>query len=178
MEGTGTGSLGIPQGYPCQSLLGLEADVAGHDKLADLNFDVEDLARHEKLLALLGNGKTVFAGEGARLDTNPDKGGGNRLPNETNAGKVCARPLHPLGLEDVMDLKSEVVLPDSLQRVVADGPKLLALEVRIRAGGQLPSIGARASHKDWLGVQPVIVVLGLHIGDREAKRSGGALRRG
>jgi hypothetical protein len=43
---------------------------------------------------------------------------------------------------------------------------------------RLPSIGACASHEDWLGVQSVIVVLGLQIGDREAKRSGDTLRRG
>jgi hypothetical protein len=36
--------------------------------------------------------------------------------------------------------------------VVADGLKLLAREVRLRAGGRVPSIGASASHEDWLGV--------------------------
>ena len=41
-----------------------------------------------------------------------------------------------------------------------------------------PSIGARASNEDWLGVQLVVVVFSLQIGDREAKRSGDALRRG
>ena len=41
-----------------------------------------------------------------------------------------------------------------------------------------PSIGARASNEDWLGVELVVVVLSLRIGDREAKRSGDALRGG
>src|SRR6266702_718635 len=181
-EGTKGGGQGLKQlGRGVEGADGLPelgADVADHDRLADLDFDIEDLACHEKLLALLGNGETVFAREGVRLDANPDDDRGNRLSDETDASNVCACPLHPLGLEDVVDLKSKVVLPDCLQGVVADSPKLLALEVCLRASGPLPSIGARASHKDWLGVQPVIVVLGLHIGDREAKRSGGALRRG
>lgn len=70
-----------------------QADVAGHDRLADLNFDVVDLARHEKLLALFGNSETVFAGEGARLDADPDEDGGDGLSDETDASDVRARPL-------------------------------------------------------------------------------------
>ena len=62
--------------------------------------------------------------------------------------------------------------------MVADGLKLLPPEVRLRASGWLSGIGACASDEDWLGVQLVIVVLSLQIGDREGKRSGDALRRG
>ena len=53
--------------------------MACHERLADLDFDVKYLARHENLLALLGNGKTIFAGEGVRLDADPDDGGGGGL---------------------------------------------------------------------------------------------------
>ena len=56
----------------------LGTDVACHERSADIDFDVEYLAHHEKLLALLGNGETVFAGEGVRLDANPDDGRGRR----------------------------------------------------------------------------------------------------
>ena len=84
-----------------------------------------------------------------------------------------------------MGLKSKVVLPNCLQGMVADGPKLLAQEVCLRATRPLPSIGACASHKDCLGVQSVVVVLDLHIRDRDrvvedrvVEGSGGALGRG
>ena len=84
----------------------LGTNVACHERFADLDFDVEYLARQEKLLALLGNSETVFAGEGVRLDANPDDGGGGGLSDETDASDVRARLLHPLGLENVVDPKS------------------------------------------------------------------------
>ena len=84
----------------------LGTDVACHERSADLDFDVEYLARHEKLLARLGNGETVFAGEGVRLDADPDDGGGGGLSDETDSCDVRARSLHPLGLDNVVDLKS------------------------------------------------------------------------
>ena len=73
---------------------------------ADLDFDVDYPARHEKLLALLGNSETVFAGEGVRLDADSDDGGGGGLSVETDSCDVRARSLHPLGLENVVNPKS------------------------------------------------------------------------
>jgi len=61
--------------------------------------------------------------------------------------------------------------------VVSDSPKLLDRKAWPGAGGLLPSIGARVSHEDGLGGQPVIIVLGLNIGERETKRSRAVLRR-
>jgi hypothetical protein len=130
----------------------LRANVAGHDRLADLDFGIEDLTRHEKLLALLGNSTTVFAGEGVRLDTDPDEDGGSGLFNKTDASDIRARPHNPLGLEDVVDLESKVVLPDRFQGVVANSPKLPEPEVCLRASGRRPSIGPSASYEDCLGV--------------------------
>ena len=46
----------------------------------------------------------------------------------------------------------------------------LEWEVRLRASGQLPSIGARASYEDGLGRQPVIIVLGLDIGEGDEEK--------
>ena len=68
------------------------------------------------------------------------------------------------GIEDVVDLGGKLVLPDLPHGMVADNPKLLEWKVRLRAGGQLPSIDAHASHEDGLGGQPGIIVLGLDIG--------------
>ena len=51
--------------------------------------------------------------------------------------------------------------------MVANDPRLFEWKLCLGAGGQLPSIGVRASHKDGLGGQPVIIVLGLDIGERE-----------
>jgi hypothetical protein len=73
----------------------LGTDVAGHDRLTDFDFGVEDLVRYEKLLSLLGNGETVFTGEGVRLDADPDEDGGDGLSNETDVSDVRAHPLHP-----------------------------------------------------------------------------------
>jgi len=103
------------------------------------------------------------------LDADPDNDGGDGLAFEADLNKVHARPLHAHGIEDVVELKSNFVLPDFPEGVIADGPKLFGWKVRLGASGQLPSIGARASHKDALGGQPVIIVLGLDIGKREAK---------
>ena len=62
--------------------------------------------------------------------------------------------------------------------MVADWPKLLTPEVSLWACGWLPSIVPCASHKDWPGGKPMVVVLGLEIGGREERSSGGARRRG
>lgn len=161
--GQGLEQLGSVEG--ADGLLELGADVAGHGRLADL-------IRYEKLLALLGNGKTVFTGEGVRLDANSDEEGGDGLSDETDARDVRDRPLHPLGPEDIVNPRSEVILPDRLRGVVADGLILLAREVRLREGGRLPSIGASASHEDLLRVQPVIVP-----GLRPDQRQGGEKKR-
>ena len=133
----------------------------------DLNFDIENLARHKKPLALLGNSESVFSGEGVMLDTDPDHDGG-RLSYTTNANNLYARTLNPLRTEDVIGLKSELVLPDCDQGVVSDRPKKLFFwPVHVK------SIGARASHKDWLGGQPIVVKLGLQIGAGGARGRGG-----
>ena len=134
-----------------------------------------DVVRYKKLLALLSSGEAIFARERVGLHADPDDDGGNGLSDDTDANRVHARPVHALGLENIVDLMSEVVFPDCAQGMVADDPKLLERKVRLGAGGWLPSIGACTSHKDRLGVQPVIIVLGLEIGEREAKSSG-ALR--
>jgi len=89
-----------------------------------------------------------------------------------------------------VDLRAKTV-PDPVQGVVADGPKLLARGVSPRACRQLPSIVPRASHENWPGAQPIIVVLGLqvgdrcsgdlsrgHVGDREQKKICSALQSG
>jgi len=59
--------------------------------------------------------------------------------------------------------------------MVADN--LRALSGRYASGLVGSFLGARASHKDGLRGQPVIIVLNLDIGEKEAKRSCGALRR-
>jgi hypothetical protein len=100
------------------------------------------------------------------LDADPDDDGGDEFAFEADSNKVHARPLHAHGIEDVVDLKSKLVLQDLPEGV---GPKLLGRKVRLGTSGQLPSIGARVSHEDALGGQPVIIVLGFDIGKREAK---------
>ena len=109
-DGTKGGGQGLEQlGSGVKGADGLPklgTNMACHERFADLDFDVEYLARQEKLLALLGNSETVFAGEGVRLDADPDDGGGGGLSDETDASNVRARLLHPLGLENVVDPKS------------------------------------------------------------------------
>jgi hypothetical protein len=83
--------------------------------------------------------------------------------------KVHARPLCAHGIKDVVDLKSKLVLPGRLSSI----PKLFEWKVHLGAQG----ISACASHKDGLGGQPMITVLGFDIGEKEAKKSSGTLRR-
>ncbi len=60
-----------------------------------------------------------------------------------------------------MELESQVAFPDLLERVVADGAELLALRVRLRAGGRLPRSGASASDQDRARGQAGVVELGF-----------------
>lgn len=152
--------------------------LTSHNRLTDLDFNVMDLLGHKKLLALIGNGETIFPRESVRLDADPDNDWGDGLFSETNANGIYTRQLHLLGVQDVEDLNDEVIVPDLLQEVVADWAKLLIPEVSLWACGWLPSIVHCASHKDWPGGKSMVVVLGLEIGGRQERSSGSALRRG
>ena len=83
-----------------------------HNRLTDLDFDVMDLLGHKNLLALIGNGETIFPGEGARHDPDPDNDWEDGIFSETNTNDIYARPLHLLGIQDVEELNDEVTLPD------------------------------------------------------------------
>jgi hypothetical protein len=122
--------------------------AAPDDRLSDLDLDVKGVVRYEKLLALFSSGDTVFSGDCVGLDANPDDDGGDGLDDNADLNKVHACPLHTHGMENVVDVDSKLVLPDLPQGVVADGPKLLERKVHLGVGGQLPSIGARASHEE------------------------------
>lgn len=149
-----------------------------HNRLTDLDFDVMDLLGHKKLLALIGNGATIFPGEGSRLDADPDNDWEDGLFSETNAKDIYTRKPHLLRLQDVEDLIDEVAVPDLVQGVVADWPKLLIPEVSLWACGWPPSIVPCASHKDCPRGKPMVVVLGLEIRGREERSSRGARRSG
>ena len=75
-----------------------DEDKLPTDRLSDLDLDVVDVVRYDKLLALLSSGETIFARERVGLHADPDDDGGNGLSDDADTNNVRACPLHALGL--------------------------------------------------------------------------------
>ena len=87
--------------------------------------DVHDVVLLEKLFTLKRHHEAVKGGErfGEDTDTHDDREGG--LFGDTNPNDIDARKLYTLRFQDVEDKGSQLVLPDVVQWMVADGLHLL-----------------------------------------------------
>ncbi len=128
--------------------------------------NVGDVGLFKNVEAPKSRGVGVFTVKGFGCHPNPknDRGGG--LSDHTDANDVCACPFYSHLIQASMDDGSHVVLPDGVELMVDDNPKLLELAVRLQALGLLPQIGASARQQAWGGGQPSIIKCRFHVGRR------------